>query len=62
MFTTGDDQRLSPKTPEIDAIPDGPASLLRRQAIYKPPSISHSHSQSESVRFIGISGGSSLIV
>lgn len=61
MFTASNDQRLSGKTPEIDVISDGPASLVRRQLISRPPStISHSHSQSESVRCIRISGGTTF--
>lgn len=62
MFTTDDNQRLSGKTPEIDTTPDGPASSFRRQMISKPPSISHSHSQSEIVSSIGIPGGSAFTV
>ena len=58
MFTAGNNQRLPGKIPENDTTPDGPAPLLRRQVISKPPSISHSHSQSESVRSFDISGGS----
>lgn len=63
MFTAGDFQRLPGKTPVIDGTSDGPASLARRQVISKPPSsISHSHSQSESVRCIGIFGGTTFTV
>lgn len=63
IFTADDDQRVPGKTPEIDAISDGSASLVRRHPVSKPPStISHSHSQSESVRYIGISGGITLTV
>ncbi|KAF8555660.1 cysteine proteinase [Imleria badia] len=49
-LTLFDDQRPLGKAPEINGTSDGPASLIRRQVISKPPSsISHSHSQSESI-------------
>ena len=62
MFTVCNNLRLSAKVPGIDTIPDGAASLLRRPVISKSPPISHSHSQSESVRSIGIFGGNILTV
>lgn len=63
VFTADDNQRMSGKTPEIDAISDGSRSLVRRQPISKPSStLSHSHSQSESVRCISISVGITFTV
>ena len=62
-FTIGGFQRLPGKTPGFDGTSDGPASIVRRQAISKPPSsISHSYSQSESVRCIGTFGGTTFTV